>query len=54
MQTDRLIGHAPRTKALGQELVSVQGPCIGCKECSGLCTALVEALSVPDIVLNRA
>ena len=53
MTSDRKIGYAPRTQALGKELVSVQGPCIGCKGCTGLCAALIEAMSVPDTVLNR-
>ena len=53
MMTERQIGHAPRTQALGKEIMSVQGPCIGCKECTGLCAALIEALSLPDMVLNR-
>ncbi|CUH82078.1 hypothetical protein [Tropicibacter naphthalenivorans] len=53
MKTDRMIGHAPRTQAMGQELVSIQGPCIGCKGCQGVCAALIEALSVPDVILSR-
>ncbi|WP_425074543.1 hypothetical protein [Sagittula sp. S175] len=54
MESKRLVGHAPRTRAVGEELVSIQGPCIGCKGCTGLCAALIEALSVPDVVLGRA
>ncbi|WGW02381.1 hypothetical protein [Tropicibacter oceani] len=53
MQSDRLIGHAPRTAAMGQQLTTIQGPCIGCKGCQGLCQALIEAMSVPDVVLGR-
>ena len=54
MKTDRMIGHAPRTRALGEDIVALGGPCIGCKGCTGLCAALIEALSVPDAVLKRA
>ncbi len=53
MQSDRKIGHAPRTQALGRELTTIQGPCIGCKGCQGICATLIEAMSVPDIILGR-
>jgi hypothetical protein len=53
MQTDRLIGHAPRSRAVGDKLIAIEGGCIGCKGCTGLCLALIEALSVPDAVLGR-
>ena len=54
MKTERLIGYAPRTRAMGEQLVTVEGPCIGCSGCTGLCSALIEALSVPDVVLNKS
>lgn len=53
MQSDRLIGHAPQSRAIGDKLMTIQGGCIGCKGCTGLCQALIEALSVPDAVLSR-
>lgn len=53
MTSERLIGHAPRSRALGEELTTIQGPCIGCKGCTGLCATLIEALSVPEVVLGR-
>jgi len=53
MHTDRHIGHAPRSRAIGDKLISIQGGCIGCAGCTGLCQALIEALSVPDAVLRR-
>ncbi|MFW2541953.1 hypothetical protein ACN2XU_04870 [Primorskyibacter sp. 2E107] len=53
MHSERKIGHAPRTTAIGQQIIAMQGPCIGCKGCQGLCEALIEALSVPDVILNR-
>lgn len=52
MQTDRLIGHAPRSRAFGEKLLASE-TCIGCKGCTGLCEALIEALVVPDVVLDR-
>ncbi|MBP0484114.1 hypothetical protein [Sagittula salina] len=53
MDTKRVVGHAPRTRAVAEELIGIEGPCIGCKGCTGLCAALIEALSVPDVVLHR-
>jgi hypothetical protein len=53
MHSDRLIGHAPNTQAMGTKLTTIQGGCIGCKGCTGLCLELIEALSVPDAVLGR-
>jgi len=29
------------------------GPCIGCNDCTGLCSALIDALTLPDIILNK-
>ncbi|WP_418594006.1 hypothetical protein [Ponticoccus sp. (in: a-proteobacteria)] len=52
MQTERFCGHAPRAKELSRELLS-SGPCLGCPGCRGICAALIEALSVPEVVLNR-
>lgn len=53
MHTDRLIGHAPRSRDVGEKIISTNGACIGCKGCTGLCHALIEALSVPDAILDR-
>lgn len=39
--------------ALAQEMSKLQGPCIGCRDCLGLCRALIDALVVPDVVLSR-
>ncbi|WP_223426759.1 hypothetical protein [Tateyamaria pelophila] len=53
MSTSREIGHAPRVQALAKEINTLTGPCVGCTECDGLCHALIEALVVPGIVLQR-
>ncbi|WP_323771868.1 hypothetical protein [Antarctobacter sp.] len=53
MHADRLIGHAPRSRAFGEKLHSTPGTCIGCKDCTGLCLALIEVLMVPETVLGR-
>lgn len=38
---------------LAQELSGLHGPCVGCKDCKGLCNALIEALVLPDVILSR-
>ncbi|WP_299620890.1 hypothetical protein [uncultured Tateyamaria sp.] len=50
MTISRNIGHAPRTRALAEELNALNGPCIGCTGCEGVCQALLDALVVPDVV----
>ena len=52
MTIDRKTGHAPRVSALSQDLISV-GPCIGCKDCRGLCPALMEMIALPEAILSR-
>lgn len=53
MQIRRDIAHAPRARALGQKIANLRGGCVGCQSCSGLCTALLEALTLPDLVLKE-
>jgi ferredoxin len=38
---------------LARQLNELYGPCIECEECYGLCPALIEALMLPDAILNR-
>ena len=52
MQIDRHVGHAPRSEEIGRELVALDGPCIGCKNCKGMCAALMQLLSLPEAVLH--
>jgi hypothetical protein len=52
MQIQRQIGHAPRSRALAEALGALNGGCVGCKSCTGLCASLIEALHLPDIVLK--
>lgn len=52
MTISRDIGHAPRTHALAAELNGLNGPCIGCQDCRGMCQALIEALMLPDLILG--
>ena len=53
MKTDRLAAYAPRTRAVADTLSEMQGPCLGCTDCQGLCIALVEAMTLPEAVLSK-
>lgn len=53
MQADRLIGHAPRSRAFGEKLQSSPSTCIGCKDCTGVCMALIDVLMVPETILGH-
>jgi formate hydrogenlyase subunit 6/NADH:ubiquinone oxidoreductase subunit I len=53
MQIRRDIAHAPRVRALGRTVAGLQGGCVGCQGCAGLCTALLEDLTLPDLVLKE-
>ncbi|KIN65339.1 hypothetical protein Z945_380 [Sulfitobacter noctilucae] len=52
MQAKRIVGHAPRTQALADDLDTLQGPCVGCAGCQGICQALFDAILVPDLILR--
>lgn len=52
MQAQRQIGHAPQSRALARDVAALNGPCIGCDGCEGLCQALLEAMFLPDLILK--
>lgn len=52
MQIERKTGYAPKVETIAAAAALVKGPCIGCPGCRGMCDALIEALSVPEAVLN--
>lgn len=54
MFISRHIAEAPRTAALTSEISKLNGPCIGCTECDGLCKELIEALVVPNMILSKS
>lgn len=54
MFISRHIAEAPRTAALSTEIAKLNGPCIGCTDCDGLCKELIEALVVPDLILSKS
>lgn len=53
MEIERKAGAAPRTVALADRLAAVNGPCVGCRNCRGLCAAMIEAMTLPDIILGQ-
>ena len=53
MERDRQIAHAPRSRALAGQIAGLRGGCVGCTECAGLCTALIEALTLPGMILKE-
>ncbi|UWQ37338.1 hypothetical protein PNH50_17105 [Leisingera aquaemixtae] len=53
MPISRSKSDAPRVKALSAKVSGLQGPCLGCTNCVGLCEALIDALVLPDLVLSR-
>lgn len=54
MKINREIGHAPRTVTISKDLMMLNGPCIGCENCRGMCMELIEAMVVPDMILSAA
>lgn len=53
MKIARKAGYAPHTVALGREILDLP-QCVGCSECDGLCKELMEALTLPDIVVRSS
>lgn len=54
MQIERQIANAPRTNAVGAAVVGLGGTCVDCTNCRGLCQALIEVMTFPDVILNRS
>ena len=47
-------GETRRSEALASEIAGMSTRCVGCTDCRGLCRELIEAIVVPDIILNEA
>lgn len=54
MDIERRQAETPRLDALSADLAALQGPCVGCTECKGLCAELIDAMVLPNIVLGRS
>ncbi|GAB5439446.1 hypothetical protein [Falsiruegeria mediterranea] len=47
---------APKTRRLvevGQIVIDQNAPCLGCTTCRGVCFALAEVATLPEVVLRR-
>ena len=53
MQIDRSKPDTPRLHALSGQISTLQGPCVVCPDCVGLCKELIDTLVVPDLILTR-
>lgn len=53
MDINRSKAETPQMDALSSEISGLQGPCVGCSDCVGLCMALIDALVVPDVILSK-
>ena len=53
MQISRSKAATPKVQSLATEVSALQGPCVGCSNCVGLCDALIDALVLPDLILTR-
>ncbi len=53
MQINRSKAETPQLKALAGQISALQGPCVGCSDCVGLCEALIETLVLPDVILSK-
>ena len=45
-------GEIKRSEALAERIANLGTPCLGCRDCRGLCAALLEAMVIPDVILN--
>ena len=46
----------PPTKhstTISREISGMNGPCIGCSNCRGLCAELIEAITLPETILSK-
>ena len=53
MKISRNKVETPNLNSLSDQIVGLQGPCVGCTNCTGMCQALIDALTVPDVILNK-
>lgn len=53
MEIERQIAHMPKSCAVAGSAVRRPQGCIGCTHCKGLCAELIEALTLPDVILKQ-
>ncbi len=52
MNVTRSRGETTRCDALAGRIAVLNVPCVGCRDCRGLCAELIEALVLPDVILS--
>ncbi|KAA0916085.1 hypothetical protein FLO80_10165 [Aquicoccus porphyridii] len=45
-------GETERSRALAQRLARLGAPCVGCKNCRGMCRELIELMTLPELILK--
>lgn len=45
-------GETRRSEELAMRIAGLGTPCVGCRNCRGLCAELIEALVLPDVILG--
>lgn len=53
MQVTQGTTGTAQTRTLALKLSALRGDCIGCRDCTGHCRALAEALMLPEVLLYR-
>ena len=53
MDITRSPSDTRRTVQVGQIVTELNGPCVGCSECRGICQALIDAVTLPEVLLRR-
>ena len=54
MKISRNKVETPNINNQSSQIVGLQGPCVGCTDCTGMCQALIDALTVPDLILSKS
>ena len=54
MKISRTKVETPNMNNLSDQIVGLQGPCVGCEGCTGMCQALIDALTLPDLILSKS
>jgi len=53
MKISRNRAPTPNINSLSAQISGLHGPCVGCQNCTGICQALIDALVLPDLILNK-
>lgn len=51
MNIERRIGYPFKAAELELNLRQLKEACLGCADCRGLCTTLIEAMFLPDLIM---